>query len=398
MTLNSTHTHTHTHTVYKCENLLKEQINNSRDKRAVFWGASEYLKDFIKKYNISNDNILAVIDSNVDRIGTFYGKYQVMSPSCIESLGVEVVIFTIKNNANVAYLDIKAYLSKFSNILLLDNVFKYVQMDLKCKESVEPQKTLDSISVHIVEHCNLNCRGCDNFSPIAEKKFECIENFEKDIKRIAELSNGELGQLKLLGGEPLLHPQIIRFLKVSRKYLPNTDIKIVTNGILLTSQSEEFWKACKINNIIIVVTKYPIKLDFEKMENLAASYGVQYKYYGNSAVIKYSHKIPLDLKGEQDIYRNFKHCHHANKCVFLRDGKLYPCSIPPNIHHFNSYFNQSIPICEEDGIDIYNTESMDKVLKFLAKPIPFCRYCFVCYRLYKQKWGISAKQIEEWSI
>ena len=32
--------------------------------------------------------------------------------------------------------------------------------------------------VDIVDHCNLNCKGCGHFSPLASKSFLDIETFE----------------------------------------------------------------------------------------------------------------------------------------------------------------------------------------------------------------------------
>ena len=87
--------------------------------------------------------------------------------------------------------------------------------------------------------------------------------------RFAQISNKELGTLNLLGGEPLLNPKIIDFMRIARENLPNTNIQIVTNGILLNEQKEDFWHACNKYDIKIVVTKYPIKLDFEKIKNTA---------------------------------------------------------------------------------------------------------------------------------
>ena len=58
---------------------------------------------------------------------------------------------------------------------------------------------------------------------------------------MAKLAQGKIAEIQLLGGEPLLHPQITLFLETTRKHFPHNTINIVSNGILLKKQSKEFW-------------------------------------------------------------------------------------------------------------------------------------------------------------
>ena len=67
---------------------------------------------------------------------------------------------------------------------------------------------LKNVEFPVVYHCHLNCAGCDHFSPLAEKYFMPTEVFEKDILRLKELTKGNMDAITLLGGEPLLHPDI----------------------------------------------------------------------------------------------------------------------------------------------------------------------------------------------
>ncbi len=273
-----------------------------------------------------------------------------------------------------------------------------LKIKLKIKKLI-PQKILKNLEYHLAEHCNLNCKNCDHFSPLAESCLAKIEDFEKDIKRFAQLSKQKLKKLNLLGGEPLLNPQIIDFMRIARENFPKSNIQIITNGILLNQQDENFWKSCRKYNIKIVVTKYPLNIDFDKAKNTARKYGVKFKFFGKTGrVIKTSYHIPLDLNGTQNPAENFVNCFHANTCVMLKNSKIYPCTVAPNIEHFNKYFGYDIPLTDKDGIDIHQTSSIDEVLEFIAKPIPFCKYCNVKCRTFKHDWGISKKQIEEWSI
>ena len=371
--------------------ILKQIILN-KHKRLAFWGASLFLEAFIQKYNIRDKNIVGIIDNDSRKWGKQLGGFTIYPPAQIKELNVQSVICTIKHND--AYTQIKEYIEEnLPDVNLLKNAFS---VESKHKQTV-PLLRLERFSIHLAEHCNLNCKGCNNFSPLAEKKFADIKTYERDIKRIAELTDNELKRVYLIGGEPLLHPDLIKFLRLSRLNLPNTRIIILTNGILLPTQKEEFWRACNKYNIAIEVTKYPINIDFNKIEHLAEKYDVEYGYFCNTGQVnKTSNLYLLDPAGRQNKSSSFKHCECANRCIFLKDGRLYTCAIAPNIEHFNKYFGYNIPLTHQDGIDIHKAKSEKEILKFLASPIPFCKYCDVKRRIYGECWEISKKDIHEW--
>ena len=74
---------------------------------------------------------------------------------------------------------------------------------------------------------------------------------------------------------------------------------------------------------------------------------------------------------------------------------LYTCSYIPNIRHFNKFFNKNIPISVNDYIDIHKARDYQDILQFLAKPIPFCKYCDVKNRKDGIVWKVSTQRIEE---
>lgn len=258
-----------------------------------------------------------------------------------------------------------------------------------------PQGNLNYLTIGISEHCNLNCTKCDHFSPLAYEKFYDLKDFKKDIERLSHLSKGDINKIAIEGGEPLLNPDVIEYIKITRDNFPKTNIVIITNGILLNKMNEEFWIALKENNITLEITKYPINVDYEKIKIKAKEENINLKMLNE--VLKTSHKVPLDMEGKQNAVENFVNCWHANSCVFLKNGKLYTCTIAPNIEHFNKFFNKDLKLKEDDGIDIYKAQSMGEILAFLARPISFCKYCKVKERSFNHKWQISKREINEWT-
>lgn len=195
----------------------------------------------------------------------------------------------------------------------------------------------------------------------------------------------------------MLHDEVESFMKVSRKYFPGTEIYIVTNGILLLQQNESFWLTARENRIGIEVTKYPIRLDFKKMKEKALQYDVSFKFYGRSGYIqKTQYFLPIDVSGRQDKEESFKGCFMARECITLYHGRLFPCSYAAYMERFNRYFNKEIPIRKDDYADIYH-DGVEDILRKISQPIPMCSHCNTKERTYGNKWGISKKEIKEWS-
>jgi hypothetical protein len=257
---------------------------------------------------------------------------------------------------------------------------------------------LHQFDCHIVSHCNLNCASCNVFSPLAEHNFLDISVFDKDMKRMSQLFNGEAGRVHILGGEPLLHRGIGEFLISARNSFHKATVAILTNGILLQSMPVDFWKVCGENSIQIVITKYPIHLDYDKIESIAQSFGAAVEYFGNALDMKYSYCLPLDLLGTQDPQDSFRHCIFANQCFTLKEGRMFTCSTAPNVKYFNTHFNERLELCDRDSVDIYKAQDNREILDFLSKPIPFCRYCNVQARRFDDAWRRSKKEIGEWAL
>jgi hypothetical protein len=260
--------------------------------------------------------------------------------------------------------------------------------------------------VHIAEQCNLNCVGCLHFSTLAPKQFLDVVKYENDCKRIAELSDGNIEYIELLGGEPLLNTQIIDIMKISRSYFPQCIIRVATNGTLLKKQTDEFWDCCHANNITITISVYPIKIDYDFIIDKAAMHNVWIDFRGDIKTMPSALqncplnrklqwlKLPIYINGEQDPVKSNALC-PLSTCYQLVEGKIYKCARTAFVKYFNSYFNTDLKVTEDCYIDIYKAKSMDEILDKLRKPIQFCRYCKPDIPQYV-KWKTTKREISEW--
>jgi MoaA/NifB/PqqE/SkfB family radical SAM enzyme len=268
-------------------------------------------------------------------------------------------------------------------------------LKITAKKRLSKRQTL-RFDIHLTDHCNLKCKSCLHFSPLAQEVFQDINILERDCKRLAELTGGYVADICVLGGEPLLHPNITKCLDIARKYFPLNRIYIVTNGLLLQKQTDEFWENCVKNNIDIEVSLYPVHLDLGEIRKTAEKHGVKLGMRrAPSSQTRTWLRQTLDLEGKQNPGRSYKLCELANFCIQLVNGKLYQCETTAFVKYFNSYFNKHLEINEQDYVDIYKVKNLDEILEFLHKPTPFCKYCktkdvdFV-------KWESSKKDLNEW--
>lgn len=285
--------------------------------------------------------------------------------------------------------DIPVLLKTYVSLRIFKDIYQLVVIKGKKITKTFP------VEIHVAEHCNLNCKGCNHFSCLAGEEFLDTAVFERDLKRLSEISKNYF-EIKLLGGEPLLHPRITEFFDIARKYFPSTPVQLTTNGILLLNMNEEFWQNCNKNKIIISISQYPVKLNKKEIKNAAKKHKVKY-FYNGTATENRMCKLPLDLSGSQDMKKSHQKCAISwGCCVTLSKGKIFTCCIAAHIRFFNEYFRQNLTVTEKDYIDIYKINSKNEIIDFLEKPFPFCRYCKTKETKFAQMWGITKKEITEW--
>lgn len=241
---------------------------------------------------------------------------------------------------------------------------------------------------NLADHCNLNCQMCDHFSPLAEKKFLSLETYTKDIKRLAELTGGKMGIIKLQGGEPLLNDELLEFIKVTRETFPDCIIFLFTAGLLLKKWENHpngnLWQVCHDYDVRIQFTTYPIGIDVAGIKQLGKKYGVMMDVFSEVGDrtfqgVKKSCKHPFRLEGDVEKWQ-FISCYQFNESITLKDGKLYTCPMIPYIDHFNKYFGQNLYVTDNDYIDIYAAESYEELAEYMTRRTDFCRYCDVVSR------------------
>lgn len=348
--------------------------------RVAIWGAGgfgRYVYDQLK--DREDIDVKYFLDKNPDMQGkTIYG----VSIAALELLKsdqeieIDYVLVSFLNG-----LSIYDQLSEFKKIrfgIVKDKVFgKKIKfknnltddsnifwIDNSCKPLLKYMET------HITDYCNLNCKGCAHFSNLYHAgAVAAFDTYCSDLKQVSQKVN--LFGLSLLGGEALLNDRITDYISCARKTLPYADISIITNGLLLPSQKEEFFDCCREEDVAIEVSEYPPTAQMkDRIISTLEEQGINYKIRRSiNAFMK-----NIDLSGKADKYDAMKHC-LQDGCNFLRNGKLYKCPFETFGNTFFEHFGFGIRF--HGGTDIYDEKlDWDKLVYRLEKePVDACGYC-----------------------
>ena len=293
-------------------------------------------------------------------------------------------------------MEMRLLLKKIAIKLILP--YELVRLYRRCNQirlKLKKRKLL-RFDVHLAEHCNLNCKSCEHFSPLSPKSFLDLNIYEKDCERLSKLTGGIVEDIAFVGGEPLLYPRLTDVMDMTRKYFPVGMIRIITNGILLMTQPEAFWESCRKNDITIYISVYPVKINYFDIKNKTEIYGIKLVFWGDPIhEQKDWRKLPIDITGKQNRIISNMLCYMSNHCFQLVDGKLYKCCRVAYIKYFNNFFKQNLQVSEKDYFDIYKENDINKILNQIRKPVPFCRYCNMIKGVTAQ-WGESNYEISEW--
>ena len=191
------------------------------------------------------------------------------------------------------------------------------------------------IEIALTYDCNINCFNCVlscRQAPSNGHMNMTVQQIKKFIKESKE-QNRKWKHIRVLGGEPTLHPNIFEILdllvKYKKNFSPNTKVVLVTNGF-----------GPKVNNIL---SKIPDKIS---IENSRKSSSTQSHFVSINIA-------PTDLKEYKDVdYSNA--CWVTNVCgLGLNKYGYYPCSAAAGIDRVFGFDigRKKLPSADDSMID-----------------------------------------------
>lgn len=194
-----------------------------------------------------------------------------------------------------------------------------------------------------------------------------MEEFTETIQLLYKNLGNVMKRLMILGGEPLLHPQLIEFIRIARQYIPNSiKIDVLTNGIILDENINFYSNFAVEQDVSFLVSPYPL--------NYSNLFKKEYPNIGFMAT-RLTYQWPqVDLSGAQS--NNYINCPvYTLPCFIIRNKKIYICPFSACIHCFSDAFNQSIHSKEQDYLDL-NSINEEKLINFIKNgPNSICQFC-----------------------
>ena len=251
-----------------------------------------------------------------------------------------------------------------------------------------------SLDVHVADHCNLRCKACGHFSCLVDGEvFYDAETVGKSLERLAVLVPN-ICNLHILGGEPLLHPELPEIVAVVRRHYPFASMTMATNGILRTRMALPLRSSLKNNRVKVIVSLYPPLLG--RVDELSAWLRSEEVAFQINRIDSFERR--LLSRPIFDKRRMFAKCGH-NMC--LRGSRVGYCVMALFTDYYNRRFGPG-RLPEDRGVDVFAHADGKSFLAALNQPLELCRHCVACDagRQYFRDWEPAGKdpRPEDWFI
>lgn len=181
----------------------------------------------------------------------------------------------------------------------------------------------ETIEINATWHCNIRCRWCSHASPDLNEQYADPASIATSLTILAKFLRAD--HLRILGGEPLLHPDLNKLIRTVRSTGISNKVRVLTNGLMLHRASNEFWEL--VDEVHISVYPSTAKV----IENHKAALRATAEAHNVALMLKNFDHFRVSYRAESDDYnlteRIYRTCQIANlwRCLTLHDGNLYRC-------------------------------------------------------------------------
>jgi organic radical activating enzyme len=201
---------------------------------------------------------------------------------------------------------------------------------------------LPFVEIMVTQACNLSCHGCTNYSDLVHNGYLTWEQGQAQIT--PWLERVEIPDFGILGGEPLMNPDIRNWIQGLRELMPTSQIRFTTNGLLL---EKNFDIVDLLHDVGNVVFKIAVHQENEQLENTIKQIHEKFDWEPITefgvARLKTSRNLRFHVRRPDVFYKTYQGTYdtmqpHNNDpaqafaiccqqtCPLLYNGKLYKCS------------------------------------------------------------------------
>lgn len=255
---------------------------------------------------------------------------------------------------------------------------------------------LPFLETMITQACNISCHGCTNYSDLSHSGYVRWETGREWIS--SWLERIDIPDFGIMGGEPLINPEVKQWLKGVRDLMPNSQIRFTTNGLLLEKHFDIVDFLADLGNVSFKIT---IHLHDEKVETLVNDIFNRFNWqpiheYGidrwiTNGNFRFHVKRPTSfVKTYKNDYRNMEPWHSdpaeafsnccQPTCPLLYNGLIYKCSTSallestlsrfgyPNKDQWEPYLPTGLSIDSSD-------DQVNEFIDNFGKPSAICGQC-----------------------
>ncbi len=256
----------------------------------------------------------------------------------------------------------------------------YTEVLTACRSRIEwtmrKRVQRENFDYQIVDHCNLRCAHCDHLSPALAKRCVDVDDFYSDLCELAKHAHAR--HLQILGGEPLLHPDILSILDVARRSRIADRLVLATNGLLLRKQGPEFWERVDV----VRLSRYPgvdIRMRDRDLRDLCERNEVELWSIPQPDFYPAFASNPIgDAATVQSV---FDECTMAHSCHTIHNRQLHRCSRAPFVNERLKLLGLPEIDVSKDALDLRAPDIDARTVRDLLKcsdPLEACKYCLGC--------------------
>lgn len=247
------------------------------------------------------------------------------------------------------------------------------------------------VEIPITTRCTLNCKECNNLIQVYQEPVNYYTSrILRDIKRICSVSE-KIEMLRILGGEPLVHPDLSEILLELKKIDKIKHVQVVTNGTLLFDRKSLL--VLKNKKFSVDISNYGTHSGkFKELVEQLEKHRVYYITQKEQKPWKSISRCTCRKRSERELKRVFALC--REDCHSLLDGELHLCA---RSSHGTDL--ELIPKRLGEFIDVRNATSKRAMKRQLYELmnrewITACDYCDL-FRLNEMDTVPSAEQISK---
>ena len=294
---------------------------------------------------------------------TFYNRYIVENAK--QHLGIDMMRFLMFKEG------------KFINPMKKNEILQqYIKEEL---DNFYNKKLLNipEIEFCITTKCTLQCKDCCALIPQLDKTKRSEMNFS-DFKLYFDKFSAAVDTIRLLvmiGGEPLMNPELPQMLEYAAENNKIDFIKIITNGTMLPNSNLLNTLKKYNKKIYLYISNYSCNpelknlIKHEKLLELLDENQIKHQKVDEWVWLE-EHGFSKAAFPENITKDKFKNCFRT-KCTQIINGKLDICSKATAGRELNMF--------EDDSIDIINTTNLrNDLIEFYSKEyLKACEYCIL---------------------